>query len=31
MKNYFIVSLIRNGILGGGMTADTEAIIYHTG
>ena len=31
MKNYFIVSLIRNGILGGSMTADTEAITYHTG
>lgn len=31
MKNYFIVSLIKNGILGGGMTADAEAIIYHTG
>ena len=31
MKNYFIVSLIRNGILGGGMTADAEAITYHTG
>ena len=31
MKNYFIVSLIKNGILGGGMTADAEAITYHTG
>ena len=31
MKNYFIVSLIRNGILGGGMTADAETITYHTG
>ena len=31
MKNYFIVSLIKNGILGGGMTAEAEAIIYHTG
>ena len=31
MKKYFIVSLIKNGILGGGMTADAEAITYHTG
>ena len=31
MKPYFIVSLIKNGILGGGITADSEAIIYHTG
>ena len=31
MKNCFIVSLIKNGILGGGMTADAEAITYHTG
>ena len=31
MKHYFIVSLIKNGILGGGMTADAEAITYHTG
>ena len=31
MKKYFIVSLIKNGILGGGMTAEAEAITYHTG
>lgn len=31
MKKYFVVSLIKNGILGGGMTADAEAITYHTG
>ncbi len=31
MKKYFIVSLCRNGILGGGITADSEAITYHTG
>jgi hypothetical protein len=31
MKNYFIVSLVKNGILGGGMTADEQAITYHTG
>ena len=31
MKKYFIVSLIKNGILGSGMTAEAEAITYHTG
>lgn len=31
MKKYFVVSLIKNGILGGGIVADSEAIIYHTG
>ena len=31
MKKYFIVSLIKNGILGGSIVADSEAIIYHTG
>lgn len=31
MKKYFVVSLVKNGILGGGMTADDEAITYHTG
>ncbi len=31
MKHYFIVSLCKNGILGGGITADAEAITYHTG
>ena len=31
MKKYFIVSLVKNGILGGGMTADEQAITYHTG
>ena len=31
MKKYFIVSLIKNGILGGGIVADTEAITYHSG
>jgi len=30
-KKYFIVSLIKNGILGGGIVADSEAITYHTG
>lgn len=31
MKKYFIVSLIQNGILGGGIVADAEAITFHTG
>ena len=31
MKRYFIVSLIKNGILGGYIAADTKAITYHTG
>jgi hypothetical protein len=31
MKKYFIVSLVKNGILGGSIVADTEAITYHTG
>lgn len=31
MKKYFVVSLVKNGILGGGMVADSEAITYHTG
>ena len=31
MKGYFVVSLMKNGILGGGMTADDEAVAYHTG
>ena len=29
-KQYFIASLCKNGILGGGITVDEEAIIYHT-
>ncbi len=31
MKKYFIVSLCKNGILGGGIVATSEAITYHTG
>ena len=31
MKEYFVVSLVKNGILGGGMVAGPEAITYHTG
>ena len=31
MKKYFIVSLIKNGIIGGSIVADSEAITYHAG
>ncbi len=31
MKKYFIVSLVKNGLLGGSLVADSEAITYHTG
>lgn len=31
MKKYFVVSLVKNGILGGGIVADSEAVTYHTG
>ena len=31
MKKYFVVSLVKNGILGGGIVADSEAITYHIG
>jgi len=31
MKKYFVVSLVKNGILGGGIVADSEAITYYTG
>jgi len=31
MKKYFIASLCKNGILGGGITVDLEAVTYHTG
>ena len=31
MKQYFIVSLCKNGILGGGIVANAESITYHTG
>lgn len=31
MNKYFIVSLVKNGILGGGIIADSEAITYRTG
>lgn len=31
MRKYFIVSLCKNGILGGGITADSDAITFHTG
>uniref|UniRef100_UPI004055BC8F hypothetical protein n=1 Tax=Acetatifactor sp. TaxID=1872090 RepID=UPI004055BC8F len=31
MKKYFIVSLCRNGILGGGILADNHKLTYKTG
>ncbi len=31
LKKYFMVSLCRNGILGGGMIADSEKVTYKTG
>ena len=31
MKKYFVVSLVKNGLLGGGIVADAEAITYRTG
>lgn len=31
MKKYFIASLCKNGILGGGLTADDTALTFHTG
>lgn len=31
MKKYFIVSLVKNGILGGSIVADAEAITFRTG
>ena len=30
MKKRFIVSLIKNGIVGGSLVADADAITYHT-
>ena len=31
MRQYFVASLIREGILGGGITADDEGLTYKTG
>ena len=31
MVKYFVVSLCKNGLIGGGITADEDAITYHTG
>ena len=31
LKKYFVVSLVKNGILGGGIVADEDAITYRTG
>ena len=29
MKKYFSASLCKNGIIGGGITADNESVTYH--
>ena len=31
MKHYFIASLVKNGLLGGSLIADADAVTYHTG
>lgn len=31
MKKYYMVSLVKNGLIGGSIAADAEAITYHTG
>ena len=31
MKKHFVVSLVKNGLIGGGISADSEAITYRTG
>ncbi|MBR4889636.1 MAG: hypothetical protein IKU17_10870 [Clostridia bacterium] len=31
MKKYFVASLCKNGLLGGGITVDAEAVTFHTG
>ncbi len=31
MKQYYIVSLCRDGLLGGGIVADETGMTYHTG
>ena len=31
MKEYFVASLCKNGILGGGIVLNSDSIIYHTG
>ena len=31
MKKYFIVSLVKNGILGGSLVADEKSVTYRTG
>ena len=31
MKKYFMVSLVKNGLLGGSIVADSESITFHTG
>lgn len=31
MKKYFAVSLVKNGLIGGGIVAGSDAITYNTG
>ena len=31
MKKFFVVSLVKNGLIGGSIFADSEAITYRTG
>ena len=31
MKSYFVCSLVRNGLLGGGLIVDDDSITYKTG
>ena len=31
MKDYFVVSLCKNGMIGGGIVADLETLTYKTG
>ena len=31
MKHHFVVSLVKNGLIGGSLIADTDAVTYHTG
>ena len=31
MKKYFAASLVKSGLLGGGIAVDADAITYHTG
>ena len=31
MKKFYVVSLVKNGLIGGGISADSEAITYRSG